>query len=238
MKSLHFFGLILVAFLSWEISASVDRRPNIVIFLADDLGIGDIGCYGNKTLVTENIDRLCKEGVKLEHHVAASPMCTPSRAALLTGRYAWKTGLDNPGSPRVFVHAFTHHGLRANETTWVDSLKGEGYKTALIGKWHLGWDKETLGDHVHGPLNHGFQYFFGIPWTLFPAFDDSRVDSLWQFEENHSPLFAQISAVLLALYVFKPGKWKSALILTLTAVSGFSIWFFTEHFNLLHPRIS
>ena len=78
-----------------------DQRPNVIVLLADDLGVGDLGCFGNDSMRTPNIDRLCNEGVKFTHHLAAAALCTPSRAALMTGRYAIRSG-TNQSSIQLF----------------------------------------------------------------------------------------------------------------------------------------
>ena len=83
-----------------------NQRTNFVVLLADDLGQGDLGCYGNTTLPTPNIDRLCKEGVKFTHHLATAALCTPSRAAFLTGRYATRMGLAKAGSILITIYRY------------------------------------------------------------------------------------------------------------------------------------
>ncbi|XP_061571765.1 steryl-sulfatase [Cololabis saira] len=140
-------------------------RPNFVLMMVDDLGIGDLGCYGNKTLRTPNIDRLAREGVKLTHHIAAASLCTPSRAAFLTGRYPVRSGLAGDLRPGVFIFNAASGGLPREEITLAAVAKQQGYATALIGKWHLGLNCESSNDHCHHPSVHGFDYFFGIPLT-------------------------------------------------------------------------
>ena len=113
------------------------QQPNIVILLADDVGIGDIGCYGNSTLPTPNIDKLCREGVKLNHHLAVASLCTPSRAALLTGRYPVRMGLvaRSEEERRVIMYTTATGGLPQNETTFAEVLKERhGYENAFIGE--------------------------------------------------------------------------------------------------------
>ncbi|XP_060625876.2 arylsulfatase L-like isoform X4 [Anolis sagrei] len=110
----------------------VSYKPSIVIFLADDLGIGDVGCYGNDTIRTPSIDRLAKEGVKLTQHISAAPLCSPSRAAFLTGRYPIRSGMDYTDVFRVFQWLGGSGGLPTNETTFAKILQKQGYTTGLI----------------------------------------------------------------------------------------------------------
>ena len=128
-------------------------RPNVVILLADDLGYGDLGCYGHPTIRTPNLDRMAGEGMKLTQFYAAAPVCTPSRAALLTGRLPVRTGLTSVLFP------FSKGGLPAWETTLAESLKARGYATACVGKWHLGHEADYL------PTRHGFDRFLGVPYS-------------------------------------------------------------------------
>uniref|UniRef100_H3AA90 Arylsulfatase D n=1 Tax=Latimeria chalumnae TaxID=7897 RepID=H3AA90_LATCH len=150
---------------SYGRTVETDSRPNFVLIMADDLGIGDIGCYGNDTIRTPNIDKLAKEGVKLTQHIAAAPLCTPSRAAFMTGRYPVRSGMDSSSRVRVLLWTGGSGGLPPNETTFAKVLQNEGYATGIIGKWHLGVSCEVRNDHCHHPLNHGFDYFYGLPFT-------------------------------------------------------------------------
>ncbi|XP_024142000.1 arylsulfatase D [Oryzias melastigma] len=143
------------------------KKPNFVLMMVDDLGIGDIGCYGNNTIRTPNIDRLASEGVKLTQHIAAAPLCSPSRAAFMTGRYAVRSGMASTGRVQVLLFLGGSGGLPAGETTFAKRLQQQGYSTGLIGKWHLGVNCESRGDHCHHPNQHGFSYFYGLPFTLF-----------------------------------------------------------------------
>ncbi|CAG5865494.1 unnamed protein product [Menidia menidia] len=158
--------LLLVAgsYVSGEV---LDKRPNFVVMMVDDLGIGDIGCYGNDTIRTPNIDRLATEGVKLTQHIAAAPLCTPSRAAFMTGRYALRSGMVSTGGVQVLLFLGGSGGLPPAETTFAKRLQQQGYTTGLVGKWHLGVNCEYRGDHCHHPNQHGFSYFYGLPFTLF-----------------------------------------------------------------------
>nr|XP_035943867.1 steryl-sulfatase isoform X1 [Halichoerus grypus]XP_035943868.1 steryl-sulfatase isoform X1 [Halichoerus grypus] len=156
--------VLLLLFL-FEAHSHAASRPNFVLLMADDLGIGDPGCYGNKTLRTPNIDRLAEGGVKLTHHLAASPLCTPSRAAFMTGRYPIRSGMASESLVGVFIFSASSGGLPTSEITFAKLLKNQGYSTALIGKWHLGTNCHNKTDFCHHPLSHGFDYFHGIPVT-------------------------------------------------------------------------
>ena len=102
-------------------------KPNIIIFLVDDLGIADLGCFGNDTIKTPNIDRLAEEGARLRHDVMPDSICTPNRAALLTGRYPIRSGLGSPY--RVFLFSSASGGLPQNEITFAEIASAAGYKT-------------------------------------------------------------------------------------------------------------
>ncbi|XP_036601822.1 arylsulfatase H-like [Trichosurus vulpecula] len=164
------WALISICCLFWRMSGSnpaMNSRPNIVLFMADDLGIGDLGCYGNNTMSTPNIDRLAREGVKLTQHLAAASMCSPSRAAFLTGRYPIRSGMSSSfNMNRAILWLGGSGGLPTNETTFAKLLQQRGYKTGLIGKWHQGLSCASRNDHCYHPLNHGFDYFFGMPFSL------------------------------------------------------------------------
>uniref|UniRef100_A0A8C6S5D0 Arylsulfatase D n=1 Tax=Neogobius melanostomus TaxID=47308 RepID=A0A8C6S5D0_9GOBI len=155
------------AFLLQNLWPDKDRPPNFVLIMVDDLGIGDIGCYGNDTIRTPHIDRLASEGVRLTQHLAAAPLCTPSRAAFLTGRYALRSGLGSSGRVQVLLFLGGSGGLPPSETTFAKRLQQQGYTTGLVGKWHLGVSCESRGDHCHHPNHHGFSFFYGLPFTLF-----------------------------------------------------------------------
>ncbi len=132
--------------------AAQARTPNIVFILCDDLGYGDLGCYGSN-IRTPNLDRMAAEGVRFTNFCSADPVCSPSRAALLTGRYPTRVGV-----PRV-LFPDDKDGLNLDETTMADMLKARGYKSMCIGKWHLGRPKQYL------PTSRGFDEYFGIPYS-------------------------------------------------------------------------
>ena len=111
--------------------ARLVEKPNFVVLLVDDLGIGDIGCFGNHTIKTPNVDRLASRGAKLNHNLAPESICTPSRAAMLTGRYAIRSGLaSGPGELRVISNLACSAGLPNNETTLAEVLQENGYETS------------------------------------------------------------------------------------------------------------
>jgi arylsulfatase A-like enzyme len=135
-----------------------DRPPNIVILFADDLGFGDLGCYGHPTIRTPNLDRMAAEGMRFTEFYSAAEVCTPSRAALLTGRYPVRSGMAHDQF-RVLRAISTGH-LPLEEITLAEALKERGYATGVIGKWHLGvWSNNPDGH----PQKHGFDYSYGLP---------------------------------------------------------------------------
>ena len=132
--------------------AAAAHTPNIVFILCDDLGFGDLSCYGSK-IQTPNLDRMAAEGMRFTNFCSADPVCSPSRAALLTGRYPTRVGV-----PRVFFPQ-DKDGLNLDEKTLADILRVRGYKTMCVGKWHLGRPAEFL------PTNRGFDAYYGIPYS-------------------------------------------------------------------------
>ncbi|XP_060230796.1 arylsulfatase L [Meriones unguiculatus] len=154
---------LLVACLPVACLRAPPPRPNFLLLMADDLGIGDIGCYGNRSLRTPNIDRLASEGVMLTQHLAASSLCTPSRAAFLTGRYPIRSGMTSARGHRVLQWAAGAGGLPPEEITFARILQEQGYVTGLLGKWHLGLSCSSATDFCHHPHRHGFSHFMGLP---------------------------------------------------------------------------
>lgn len=145
-------------------AAAAPPRPNIILISVDDLGYGDLGCYGHPSIRTPAIDRLAAEGQRWTDFYVASSICTPSRAALLTGRLPVRSGMHEDRH-RV-LHPQSTGGLPASEWTMAEALAEVGYATACIGKWHLGHLRQHL------PLQHGFQRYFGVPYSN----DMDRVD--------------------------------------------------------------
>jgi arylsulfatase len=129
------------------------KRPNIVMIYADDLGYGDLGCYGHPTIKTPNLDRMAAQGMKFTQFYSANPYCSPSRSALMTGRYPARNGMN------VVLFPDSKGGLPPEEITTAVLLKQQGYSTACVGKWHLGHTPNFL------PKSFGFDSYFGIPYS-------------------------------------------------------------------------
>lgn len=134
------------------LSLAASLVPNLIIIFVDDMGIGDLSCYGQKAYRTPNLDRMASEGVRFTDFYVASPACTPSRAALMTGCYPQRVSLPQVLGPGDKI------GLNPEETTLAEVAKSKGYRTAIFGKWHLGV-KNLL------PRAHGFDEFYGIPYS-------------------------------------------------------------------------
>ncbi len=132
------------------------RPPNVVVIFADDLGYGDLSCMGHPTIHTPNLDRMAAEGMRLSQFYSAASVCTPSRGALMTGRLPIRLGLA--GTRRVLFPG-SGGGLPADEVTIATMLRAAGYRTACVGKWHLGHRKRFL------PTRHGFDSYYGIPYS-------------------------------------------------------------------------
>lgn len=152
------------------------ERPNVIFILSDDQGTMDLGACGLKDVVTPTLDQLAADGIRFTQFYAASSICSPSRAALLTGRYPWRCGVPgnvSPGGP----------GLPVAETTMAEVFKSAGYATAIIGKWHLGTTPPE------GPLKQGFDQFFGHKqgcidnWSHFFYWNGPNRHDLWRNDE-------------------------------------------------------
>lgn len=136
-----------------EAATSPKRPPSFIIVFADDLAYGDLSCYGAQGYTTPNLDRMAAEGMQFTDFYSAAPICTPSRAALMTGCYPQRVNLPSVLGPNSNV------GISADETTMAEMLKAGGYATACVGKWHLGDRPEFL------PTRHGFDSYFGLPYS-------------------------------------------------------------------------
>ena len=133
-------------------------KPNFVIIFTDDQGYGDLGCFGSQTIKTPVIDKMASEGAKLTSFYVAAPVCTPSRAALMTGSYPKRVDMAY-GSNFAVLLAADSKGLNPAERTIAEVLKDAGYSTGIFGKWHLGDQPDFL------PTRQGFDEFFGIPYS-------------------------------------------------------------------------
>lgn len=187
------FHLLFLFTLVLNISLFANKnRPNLVIIFADDQGYGDLSCFGSTEIKTPNIDRIAKEGRKFTSFMVASPVCTPSRAALLTGCYPKRVGMH-----QHVLFPSSNKGLNPEEYTIADHFKSIGYATACFGKWHLGHHKEVL------PTSNGFDTYFGIPYSNDMNHPDNKgkpkggadgMDILWNDPEStltkwKTPLF-------------------------------------------------
>ena len=149
------------------------KKPNFIIIFTDDLGYGDLGSYGHPTIKTPYLDQMAKEGMRFTQFYVGSSICTPSRAALLTGKLPVQTGMYGK---RSVLFPDNAGGLDPKEITIASALKKNGYRTACIGKWHLGHLKKYM------PLNHGFDSFYGIPYS-----NDMRPEGKWDYARDNFP---------------------------------------------------
>ena len=186
-----FFSLLL-SLLFLNSTVGEVSKPNFIIIFADDQGYGDLSCFGSKTIRTPNIDRLATQGRKFTSFMVASPVCTPSRAALMTACYPKRVGMHQ----HVLFPSSTK-GLHPEEHTIADHLKLQGYATACFGKWHLGHHPEVL------PTSNGFDTYMGIPYSNDMNHPDNKgkprggtagMDILWNEPEStltlwKTPLF-------------------------------------------------
>jgi arylsulfatase A-like enzyme len=159
-------------------NAQAPNRPNVVLIITDDVGYGDIGSYGAPDIKTPNIDSLAKNGTRFTDFYAA-PNCSPTRAALISGRYQQRSRIENPlGAARGPAG---EQGLPATGRSLPQLLKNSGYRTALIGKWHLGYKKEF------SPQAHGFDYFFGFKSGLIDYYQHTDQSGDHDLFENEAP---------------------------------------------------
>ncbi len=161
------------------LQAIAQRPPNVILIYADDLGWGDLGCYGHPTIRTPHLDQLALQGARFTQFYSAAEVCTPSRAALLTGRYPIRSGMAHDLF-RVLRNA-SAGGLPKEERTIAEMLHDHGYATGCIGKWHLG----HLARHL--PLKHGFDTYFGLPYSndMQPASNAPKGREKF-FQENNA----------------------------------------------------
>jgi arylsulfatase A-like enzyme len=163
LRLLHGCGafILLLAGASAALAADDEKKneppPNVIIIFADDLGYGDLGCFGHPTIATPNLDRMAREGLRLTQFYVAECVCTPSRAALLTGRLPIRNGMCSDTHRVLFTDSTG--GLPDEEITIAESLKAKNYATACVGKWHLGHLPQFL------PMRQGFDSYYGIPYS-------------------------------------------------------------------------
>jgi arylsulfatase A len=138
-------------------SGQASKKPNFIIIFCDDLGYGDLSCFGHPTIRTPNLDKMAAEGQRWTNFYVGASVCTPSRAALLTGRLPIRSGMCS--NQRRVLFPDSAGGLPQSEVTIAEALKTQGYATACVGKWHLGHLPQYL------PTNNGFDSYFGIPYS-------------------------------------------------------------------------
>ena len=243
------------------LSASASSLPNVVFLWVDDVGYGDLGFNGNTTMRTPHLDALAASGAILTQHLVASPICTPSRAALLTGRHAVRSGMTS-GDPNFYVMGLGPGGLPENEITLAEALRDRGYSTAMVGKyaphasgpfhivsnhaslrirvgrWHLGGTANESGL----PTRHGFGSYWGMPITNVQACRAGHKEypqpTLAHFLMNRSPT----GRIILALGVVGLTPWLIGAYLRWRLLAGllcggvaFYIYWFTATLTLLNP---
>jgi arylsulfatase A-like enzyme len=204
-------------------------RPNVLFILADDLGYGDLSCYGRPDYQTPVLDSLARQGVRLTSAYAAAPVCTPTRCAFITGRYPHRldVGLREPLTARDL-----DRGLQPDHPTIASLLKAKGYDTALIGKWHLGWKPEF------GPNRHGFDEFYGILSGAADYFTHQSADSsgsdLWEnlARVEHAGYLTDLLTDRAVTFLSRPRTQPFYLSLHYTAPH--SPWEGPEHGALAH----
>lgn len=174
MTNTHHFltpGLFLLASAGF-LNTYAKERPNIIFILADDLGYGDVSCLNpDSKIKTPNIDRIAEQGIRFTDAHSTSAVCTPTRYGILTGRYNWRSTLKEG-----VLYGYSEPLIPSSRTTMASMLKTQGYTTACIGKWHLGWNWQKSGPNpedadfskpiLNGPTTLGFDYFFGISASL------------------------------------------------------------------------
>ena len=162
---MHLSSLRQLVALVWLLSVAVGvgaaerKQPNVVLILADDLGYGELACFGHPKLKTPNLDRMAAEGARLTQFNTPAPFCAPTRASLMTGRYPFRCGLTANPAPD-FGGQYTEIGLPTSEVTLADLFHGAGYATGMVGKWHLGHTKKEFY-----PVRRGFDEYLGILYS-------------------------------------------------------------------------
>lgn len=159
MKKRLFLLSALCFLIPFSFISAKEKRPNVILVFCDDLGYGDIGPFGSKTHATPVLDQMAKEGMCLTDFYSTCPVCTPSRASLMTGCYPRRVNMHVDEKNLCVLFPAARKGLNPNEITIAEILKNEGYRTMCIGKWHLGDHPDFM------PTNQGFDSYFGIPYS-------------------------------------------------------------------------
>ncbi len=176
---------LLAVFFCHTLTAGAAERPNFVVIFCDDLGYGDLSCFGHPSIKTPHLDAMAAEGQKWTNFYVAACVCTPSRAGLLTGRLPIRNGMCS--DTRRVLFPDSSGGLPTSEITIASALKKEGYRTAAVGKWHLGHLPEFL------PTSHGFESYLGIPYSN----DMDKLDKIDQFLLAEQEKFTSYNVPLL-----------------------------------------
>lgn len=224
--------------LAAKAEAAATAPPNVVILFVDDLGYGDLGCQGNSSLSTPHVDALAREGARFTQWVSASSICTPSRAALLTGRYAQRMGLTSSDWRfRVLNSPALPGGLLHAESTLAERLRARGYATGMSGKWHLGIGEG--GSFL--PPAHGFDSFYGMGCTNVMACDPLRklypTSTLAEFVLRKAPeIWVSVAVAIATGYAFGWLRGTRLSRACLGAVLLFVlVWWYTGHLTLVNP---
>jgi arylsulfatase A-like enzyme len=188
MRLRHFISATLIAcmivqtarVIAQRATPQAQRQPNVVLIIMDDLGYGDIGSYGVKDARTPNLDRLAREGVRFTNAYSNGANCSPTRAALISGRYQQRVGIEWPLNTTNDLD----RGLPVTGVSLPALLKGKGYATGLVGKWHLGFKPE------YGPNAHGFDEFFGLLGGAVDFYTHRRGDGMPDLFDNTTPVEA------------------------------------------------
>lgn len=178
MKNSPLKYILLISLISWigddlKAYAQAPEKPNFVIIFADDMGYGDLSSYGHPTIHTPNLDRMASEGQKWTNFYVGSSVCTPSRAAIMTGRLPVRNGMTS--KVHRVLQPWSTNGMPQSEITIAEQLKKAGYNTGAFGKWHLGSKEQYL------PVKQGFDYWYGIPYSndMDVALDFESVGGFW-----------------------------------------------------------
>ncbi|XP_060596826.1 steryl-sulfatase-like isoform X2 [Ruditapes philippinarum] len=233
----YILSMMAVNWLILMLFPCVHPAPNIILFIADDLGYGDLGCYGNTSVRTPQIDSLARDGVKMTQHLTAASTCTPSRSAFLTGRYPVRTGMAATGLMRVNTWPYSSCGLPSSEITFAEQTKKAGYLNGYIGKWHLGLHKDRIGDFEHHPLKQGFDYFYGTIGTNLDDFGYETKVITNQRPYWYGELFTIWAVTAVALWSLLRSKYIGTVmfivLITLWTVPIICVYLLFENFTLL-----